>query len=100
MADGLETIDVSRWIELDESLTRLYKNKDFQEVILKAYLEEKPLGAVSCLSEPHFIEHNQRGHLMEELVAISNLQYFFKMIRNFASSARRTKEEKEESING
>ena len=96
MYEGLETIEINSWIELDKSIDRLFENKDFQKVILDGYFKEKALGAVSCLSEPGFIERNQRGSLMEELVAISNLQYYFKMIRNFAASANQAKQEIEE----
>lgn len=88
MGSDLQTVEITKWIELDKALDRLYKNEDFKKVILEEYFENKPLGAVSCLSEASFIERNQRGVLMEELVAVSNLQYFFKMIRNFAASAR------------
>lgn len=79
----LETVENQYWIDQWESLDRLMKNKDFQDVILEGYFKNKAVNGVSMLAEPSIKQAGQRGDIMEDLVAISNLQYHFKMIKNF-----------------
>jgi hypothetical protein len=74
-------------IELFESLKRLENNEDFKKVILNGYMNEKVLDSVSLLAEPGIKKQNARGDIMEDLVAISNLGYYFKMVKRFGSLA-------------
>lgn len=67
-------------------LERLEKNEDFQKVIIQGYMTDKVFSAVSCLGVPSF-RQNGRAELMEELVSISNLRYYFDMIKNMGSQA-------------
>lgn len=67
-------------IEMGEALERLNKNPDFRKVILDGYLKEKVLASVSLLGVPQC--KNERGSVMEDLVASSNLQYFFTMVES------------------
>ena len=71
-----------------EALQRLEKNKDFQTVILEGYFRDKAVNGVSMLAEPSIKQQGQRGDIMEDMVAISNLQYHFKMIKNLGSIAQ------------
>lgn len=88
MADHLETVEITEYIEMNNALERLENNSDFKKVILDGYIKNKALGAVSCLGLPSFKQQGGRGDLIEELVAISNLQYYFEMIKNMGSSAK------------
>lgn len=78
----LESIDNSYWLELNEALDRLYNNDDFKKVIIDGYFQKKAVEGVSLLATDYVIQNNQRGSVMEELVAISNLQDYFRTIRN------------------
>ena len=84
----LETVENQYWVDMYEALQRLEKNKDFQTVILEGYFRDKAVNGVSMLAEPSIKQQGQRGDIMEDMVAISNLQYHFKMIKNLGSIAQ------------
>lgn len=87
--EHLETTENQYWVDLNDSLNRLMKNHDFQQVILDGYLKNKSLGAVSMLGRPDIKKRGERPDVIEELVAISNLQqYLFTVIPNLAGSAK------------
>lgn len=83
----LETTENQYWVDQNASLSRLKKNKDFQDVILNGYFKDKAINGVSLLAVPSVKEAGQRGDIMEDLVAISNLQYHFMMIENLGAIA-------------
>lgn len=84
----LETVENEYYVEMGEALKRLRKNPDFQKVIEEGYLKEKALSSVSLLSVPSIKQRNERGDIMEDLVAISNLQYFLQMVEQFFEAAQ------------
>ena len=67
---------------MGEAWNRLQRNSDFKKVILKGYCEKKALASVSLLAVPQIKEKGHRPDVMEDLVAISNLQYYFKIIEH------------------
>lgn len=83
----LETVENQYWVDQYEDLKFLLANKQFQNVILNGYIEKKALEGVSLLAVPAIKKSGDRPEVMEDLVAISNLQYHFKMIENFGSTA-------------
>ena len=83
----LETVENQYWVDQAQALERLMKNKDFQTVVLDGYFKDKAINGVSMLAEPSIKQQGQRGDLMEDMIAISNLQYHFKMIRNLGAIA-------------
>lgn len=83
-----ETAELNHAIQLGEALERLENNEDFKFLILESYLEEKALSSVSLLSIPQIKAENKRGDVMEDLVAISNLKYYFRMVKAFHNSAK------------
>lgn len=83
----LLTTDNSKFIERFEALQRLMDNKDFKTLILEGYLESKALDSVSLLGRPDIKKRNERGDVIEDLVAISNLQYYFYMVKDLGESA-------------
>lgn len=91
----LETADNQYWVDLYESLGRLYDNDDFKRVILNGYLKDKALESVSLLGVPALKRSGERPDVIEDLVAISNLQYFFQMVKNFGSAAKEDLENEE-----
>jgi len=87
MSQELLTTDNTYYVELHEALVRLEKNEDFKKVILQGYLEDKALSSVSLLGRPEIRRNNDRGSVIEELVAISNLNYYLMMVHNMGTSA-------------
>ena len=74
-------------IELGNALNRLRENPDFKLVIEDGYFRDKALDSVSLLGVPQIKEQNRRGDVIEDLVAISNLQYYFRMIDSMYQGA-------------
>lgn len=84
----LETFEIEHHLKMGEALERLRKNPDFQTIIMEGYLKEKVLSSVSLLGVPQISENGKRPGVMEDLIAASNLQYFFAMIDNFYEGAK------------
>ncbi|NOQ48195.1 MAG: hypothetical protein GQ576_03515 [Methanococcoides sp.] len=63
-------------------MNRLRKNPDFQLVIENGYLRDKVLASFSLLAVPQIKKEGHRPDIMEDLVAGSNLKYYFAMIDN------------------
>ena len=85
-AQELETIDINHHVTMGEALERLRNNPDFKLVIEEGYLKEKALASVSLLGVPQ--ERPRRIDIMEDLIASSNLQFFFSMIEQFYAGAK------------
>ena len=82
----LETIEMENAIAMGEALKRLEKNSDFKKIITKGYCEQKALGSVSLLGVPQM--RDNRVGIMEDLVSISNLQFYFRWIHNQHDAAK------------
>ena len=89
-------------IKMGEALKRLRENKDFNDLILDGYLKEKVLASVSLLAVPQIKAQGKRPDIMEDMVAASNLQFFFQMIDDAYTGAVDPvlSEEEEEALNG
>lgn len=74
------TKETEHAIEMGEALKALRANPHFKKLILEGYLEGKVLASVSLLAVPQIKAQGQRPDIMEDLVAASNLQYYFQMI--------------------
>ncbi|WAK44644.1 hypothetical protein vBAmePPT11V19_00018 [Alteromonas phage vB_AmeP_PT11-V19] len=72
----LETTDTTYDYEMGEALARLKDNEDFKLLILDGYCGKKALDSVSMLAEPSTKMQGQRPDVMEDLVAISNFNFF------------------------
>jgi len=87
-------------ISVNKALTRLYDNKDFQEVITKGFFEDEAIRTVSLRADPGlFMEQNSGQLKMVEsiITSIGGLrQYFFK-IQNLGSQALQALEEYHET---
>jgi len=84
----LFTASLDHAISMGEAWLRLQENDDFKKVITNGYLEEKVLASVSLLAVPQIKDQNRRGDVMEDLVAASNLQYFFRIIEHEYEGAK------------
>lgn len=74
-------------IKMGEALNRLHKNEDFQTLIVEGYLKDKVQASVSLLAVPQIKQSGGRPDIMEDLVAASNLSYFFIMVENAYEAA-------------
>jgi hypothetical protein len=82
------TTELNAWMDLGESLANLRRNPDFKKVIEEGYLRNKALDSVSLLSHPQIKDAGKRTDVMEDLISISNLQLYFKMIEDFSAAAK------------
>lgn len=76
----LETTEIEHFIDMGQALDRLRNNEDFKKVILDGYIKYKAADSVSLLALPAIKKRGERGDIMEDLVAISNLQFYFMFI--------------------
>lgn len=81
----LEYADRTHNIQMFEALDRLHSNEDFQKVILEGYFQNEPVRITGLLATDYIRNSGMRPVLMEQLVAISNLQDYFKTIVNLGS---------------
>ena len=75
-------------ILMGEALERLQKNPDFKRVIREGYLEAKVLASVSLLAVPQIKDNGKRPAVVEDLIAASNLQYFFMQVEGAYQGAK------------
>lgn len=84
----LLTASLDHAIGMGEALKRLQRNSDFKKVITNGYLEQKVLASWSLLAVPQIKEKGHRPDIMEDLVASSNLKYFFQIIESEYEGAK------------
>ncbi len=106
MLDNEEILSVEQEtdhaIKMGEALKRLRENKDFKDLILDGYLRDKVLASVSLLAVPQIKSQGRRPDIMEDMVAASNLQFFFQMVDDAYIGAVDPvlSDEEEEELNG
>ena len=89
----VETIINNQWIAKYDALVRLERNPDFKLLILDGYFRDKAVDGVSLLANEGIKRQGLRSDVMEQLVAISNLQDFFITVRNLGGNAKAALEE-------
>ena len=94
--EDLETVEVQHWVDLLEALERLERNPDFKKVIIDGYIQSKALDSVSLLARPDVKKRGERPDVMEDLVAISNFQYYLAMIHRLGGNYKQDLQEFEE----
>lgn len=78
----LMSIELDHAVEMGEAWKRLQRNGDFKKVISEGYLKEKALASVSLLGVPQIVDAGRRQNVIEDLISISNLSYYFKVIEH------------------
>lgn len=81
----LVTVENEYWVNLHNALERLEQNEDFQSVIKEGYFKDKAVNGVSLLATDYVKQSGSRGDIMEQLVAISQLEDYFAMIHNLGT---------------
>ena len=92
----VEDTEYAYWQELRQALERLEKNEDFKKVILDGYFTDKAKNGVSLLANPQIKATGKRGEVMEELVAISQLQDYFLVIKAMGEEPQFDEDDEEE----
>ena len=82
----LLTVENQYWVDMYSSLERLKSNDDFKRVILDGYFKDKAINGVSLLATDYVKRGGLRPEVMEQLVAISNLQDYFVTIENLGTT--------------
>lgn len=83
----LEEVETQYMVDQYEALCRLEQNADFKKVILDGYFKDKAVEGVSMLATAYVQSTGTRPHIMEGLVAISNLEDHFATIRSIGGVA-------------
>lgn len=73
------------WADMAQALARLEQNDDFKKVILDGYFKDHAVRQTSGLADPGVKARGERPSMMEDLVAISNVQYYLMMIKNLGT---------------
>ena len=70
-------VEIEHAVTMGKALEHLNNCPHFKALILDGFLKEKALASVSLLAVPQIKDAGRRADVMEDLVAASNLQYFF-----------------------
>lgn len=81
----LLTVENEYWVNLAQDLEVLHKSPEFKRVILDGYFKDKAINGVSMLATEYVKQTGTRGEIMEQLVAISNLEDYFATIMNLGT---------------
>lgn len=79
------TVEQSKWRNLYLALERLHENKDFQTLILEGYFRDSAVDGVSMLAHDYTVTNGKRPEVMEQLVAISRLQDYFRIVTHLGA---------------
>lgn len=82
-------------VELDESLQRLLRNKDFERVIKRGYLVDEAVRLVHLKADPAFQTPERKQAINDQIDAISHLLQFFRTVTFNAGTARKAIESDE-----
>jgi hypothetical protein len=83
------TIDQAKeQIELLEALNRLRKNKDFDLVIEKGYLEKEACRLVLAKGEPALQSEEQQKHLDKMMIGVAYFRQYLHKIYQFGNQAQ------------
>jgi hypothetical protein len=81
----LLTVENEYWVTMHDALERLEQNEDFKKVIQIGYFKDKAVNGVSLLATDYVKQAGARGDIMEQLVAISQLEDYFAVIHNLGT---------------
>ena len=81
----LLTVENEYWVNMHRDLEVLRKMPEFQRVILTGYFKDKAVNGVSMLAHDYVKQNGLRADVMEQLVAISQLEDYFATIDNLGT---------------
>jgi len=80
-----EAVMANHYKEQLDALNRLMEDKDFKKVIIEGYFKDEAIRLTGLLAHDEIRRQNLRPAIMEQLVAISNLQDYFRTITNMVA---------------
>ena len=80
------TVENNYWVGLKQALDRLRANPDFKAVILEGYFKDRAVNGVSMLCSPG-AEGAKRKEILDDMMAISSLVWYFKMLDHMGSNS-------------
>lgn len=75
-----------------ETLDRLYRNKDFQEVILEGYFKDEASRLVLLKGDVNIMDDQER-HCEKMINGIGCLRAYFQMVNHFGTQAEKAMED-------
>lgn len=83
------TIDAAKEVVKDyDSLERLYKNKDFQRLIEKRYMQDEPIRITHLFADPACSTPEIRQSLQEKMIGVANFLAFLREINRKGESMK------------
>lgn len=79
-------IENQYWMDMALALERLEKNPDFKMVVLEGYFKDKAINGVSLLATDYIKQNGFRSDVMEQLIAISQLEDYFATIKSLGTA--------------
>lgn len=79
---NLEEVETQYMVDQYEALCRIEKTDDWKTLIFDGYFRDRAVNSVSLLATDYIRNSGKRPEVMEVLVAISNLQDHFHMIKS------------------
>jgi len=89
----IEKKEVEYWANLKDALERLEKNEDFKSVVMESYFKDFVYNQTSMLAHDYTRAQGTRPVLMEQLVAVSALQDYFRTVKMLGSQMPEEDEE-------
>jgi len=80
------TVENNYWVGLKLALDRLRENADFKAVVLEGYFKDRAVNGVSMMCAPTS-DGNVKKDLLDEMMAISKVIWYFKMIDHMGSTS-------------
>jgi|AntRauTorcE11897_2_1112592.scaffolds.fasta_scaffold02531_4 protein-disulfide isomerase len=88
--------DLQEMIDLESSLMKLRKNKDFKKVIEKEYLEQEAVRLVHLKADSNMQDEHMQARIVKQIDSIGNFTAFLDLIMQKADAARDALNECEE----
>ena len=79
-----------KFVDMGESLERLYMNRDFRKVITEGYLEQEAIRLVHLKADPNMQSVESQKSIVQQIDSIGSLSAFFHLIRYQAEMAGKT----------
>lgn len=74
-------------VALQESLQRLYSNRDFKKVILEGFFEKEAIRLVHLKADPNMQTVERQNNILTQMDSIGALNQYFQTINQLASMA-------------
>lgn len=84
----IEIEDAKNAVALDESLSRLAKNRDWKKLIDETFLKDEPIRLTHLLSHPGMQDEASQKEILNQLKAVSYFRAFLARTEAFAEQAK------------